>query len=86
MIKNSPKATTLAHSANGTAPTQGLRDLIDLMEGGLTSVEDLHNELLRVETLLGLPMTTVSEWNGLDEDDIAQIKADRLADATNGAL
>ncbi|MDJ0319789.1 hypothetical protein [Pseudarthrobacter sp. PS3-L1] len=63
------------------APTQGLRDLIDLLDSGMCSVEDVHNELLRLESALELPMTEVSPYNGLDEGSVEVMKAEELEEA-----
>lgn len=82
---------TTTASFPSAAPTQGLRDLIDLFEGGFCSVEDVHNELLRLEAVLGLPMTVVSPYNGLPPEAVEEMKADeaayaaQLANETAGA-
>lgn len=71
--------TAIAAPAPSASPTQGLRDLIDQFDAGICSVEDVHNELLRLEAVLELPMTTVSPYNGLPPEAVEEMKADELA-------
>lgn len=50
-----------AKTTTATAPTQKLRNIIDDIRYGLASADDLDNELLALETLLGINLTTATE-------------------------
>lgn len=43
------------------APTQALRDLIEACACGIVTADELHNELLALETLMGWELTHPTE-------------------------